>query len=237
MTVFPARWFPSPKATSFTVTGSPTGLPLVSSPHLHGACGAGRRRSAQIRKPYVDIKQARGSCVDGNVIHERFRDSLKINGPEDATVIPEITATFSVFHKSIRGLIVDVHLDLIRPTCGFEQTRDVVLEGVIAALVKRTRGLTVDGYLGIGHDPLEVDENRLLSPSCRRGKRPLVSAMNARPTARRSNSAIRIDAVTLEVPTGGNADRGPLSSVLAVVAYDLPLDRVVLPQTRNGGAD
>jgi hypothetical protein len=131
------------------------------------------------------------------VIDERLGYRLKINGPKDAGVIPIIGAAFCPIDRVIHGIVIDVDLDLIFLTGRLEETRDVVLESVIAALVYRAGGLTVDGDPSIGHHTFELDENRLLSPGRRRSKGALIDTMNPRPSARWSGLTIFVDSEAL----------------------------------------
>ena len=78
-----------------------------------------------------------------------------------------------------------------------EEAGDVVLEGVVAALVNRPGGLTVDGDSGIGHDAFELDEDGLGAPGRRRREGAFVDAVNARPSARGSWLAVFVDAEAL----------------------------------------
>ncbi len=205
---------------------------VVSIEHLHldrrpapalGCC-------ARVGEPDIDVQRTCCSGVDGQMVDEGFGHGLEENGPEDAAVVPVVSAALGVIHRVVHGVVIDVDLDFVLLTGGLEQVRDVVSEGVVAALVHGSGGLTVEGNPGVGHDALEVDEDGFVSPGCRRCEAALVNTVYARPAARRSGPSILVDAETLQLPVGRNADGGPLVGVLALVAAKLPLDRVVLAQ-------
>ena len=112
------------------------GLPLRSSTRISREALPALAAPARVSLVATSTSErARRSGIDGQVIDERLGHGFEINRPEDAGVIPVVAAALRVVDGRIHGVIVDVDLDLVLLSGRLQQTRDVVLESVVATLV------------------------------------------------------------------------------------------------------
>ena len=119
------------------------------------------------------------------MIDKRPGHRFQGNRAKDACVVPVVAASLGVVDRFVCGVIIDIHLKLVRLAGRLQQRRNVISEGVVSAPVNRACGMAVDGDLGVRHDAFKLQKNFPALPGRGRRKGALVGAVYARPAAGR----------------------------------------------------
>jgi len=75
------------------------------------------------------------------MIDMHFRNDLQVYGPEDAAELPEISLSFRLVDRGIRGSLADPYFQQI--AAFLNQGGNIVFEPVVAALVDSSGGSSV----------------------------------------------------------------------------------------------